>query len=276
MVIDSHQHFWKYNKAEYGWISEELTVLKRDFLPVDLKPLMAKNTIDGCIAVQARQTIEETEWLLEISDANSAVKGVVGWVPLCTSECSASLDRFSESSNLVGVRHVIHDEVDDDFILRRDFNEGIRELGSRKLVYDILIFEKHLPQTIQFVDQHPNLKFVVDHIAKPKICASKFDSAWAENILELSKRTNVACKLSGMVTEVIDSKWDSHLLKPYFDTVLEAFGPDRLMAGSDWPVCLLRAEYTQWHQTIRSMIKSLSEDEQSNILGLNACRIYNI
>jgi len=276
MKIDSHQHFWKYDPAEYGWISEEHTVLKRDFLPVDLEPLMAENNIDGCIAVQARQTIEETEWLLEISDANSTVKGVVGWVPLCTSECSASLDRFSENSNLVGVRHVIHDEEEDDFILRRDFNEGVRELESRKLVYDILIFEKHLPQTIQFVDQHPNLQFVVDHIAKPKISTATFDATWAENIFELSKRTNVTCKLSGMVTEVIDSRWDPHLLKPYFDAVLGAFGPDRLMAGSDWPVCLLRAEYTQWHQTIRSMIESLSEDEQSKILGLNACRIYRI
>ena len=276
MKIDSHQHFWRYDPTEYGWISEQHTVLKRDFLPVDLEPLMAETNIDGCIAVQARQTIDETEWLLEISDANPAVMGVIGWVPLCRTDLNASLERLNENPKLVGVRHVIHDEKDNNFILRRDFNQGIRQLGPRNLVYDILIFEKHLPQTIQFVDQHPNLQFVVDHIAKPKICSARFDSTWAENILELSKRTNVACKLSGMVTEVIDSRWSPNLLKPYVDTVLEAFGPDRLIAGSDWPVCLLRAEYTRWHQTILSMTESLSEYEQSNILGQNACRIYNI
>jgi L-fuconolactonase len=276
MKIDSHQHFWKYDAAEYAWISQEQTILQLDFLPSDLDPILEENGIDGSIAVQARQTIEETRWLIELSEENPKVKGVVGWVPLCRTDLNASLDLFTENTKLVGVRHVIHDEEDDDFILRKDFNEGIRELESRKLIYDILIFEKHLPQTIQFVDQHPNLKFVVDHIAKPKISAAAFDSTWAENILELSKRTNVACKLSGMVTEVIDSRWDANLLQPYVDTVLEAFGPDRIMAGSDWPVCLLRAAYTQWHQTIRSMIESLSEDEQSKILGLNACRIYRI
>lgn len=276
MKIDSHQHFWKYNPSEYTWISEQHTALKRDFLPVDLAPLLEENGVDGCIAVQARQTIEETLWLLELADAHSEIKGVVGWVPICSSDLNASLDQFNENSKLAGIRHVIHDEKDDDYILGEDFNRGIRQLGPRNLVYDILIFEKHLPQTLQFVDQHPNLQFVVDHIAKPKISAAAFDKTWQKNILELSQRENVACKLSGMVTEVIDPQWDSSLLQPYFDTVLEAFGPDRLMAGSDWPVCLLRAEYTQWHQTLGAAIQSLSQDEQLDILGNTATRIYKL
>ncbi len=276
MKIDSHQHFWKYDAAEYAWISREQTVLQRDYLPSDLDPLLEENGIGGSIAVQARQTIEETRWLLELSESNPKVKGVVGWVPLCRTDLNASLDLFSGNPKFVGVRHVIHDEKDDDYILREDFNQGIRQLGPRDLVYDILIFEKHLPQTIQFVDQHPNIQFVVDHIAKPRISSSAFDKNWQKSILSLSKRENVACKLSGMVTEVIDPQWSPSLLRPYFDTVLEAFGPARLLAGSDWPVCLLKAEYTHWHQTLCASIQSLSEDEQLDVLGNSASRIYKL
>lgn len=276
MKIDSHQHFWEYTPAEYGWISEQHAAIKRDFLPSDLDPLLETNGIDACIAVQARQSIEETRWLLEIADSNLKVKGVVGWLPLCTSELISSLDQFSNNPRLVGVRHVIHDEKDDDFILRKDFNRGIQELGLRNLVYDILIFEKHLPQTIEFVDQHPNLQFVVDHIAKPRISTDAFDTSWQKNIVELGKRENVACKVSGMVTEVVDPQWNSDLLEPYIQTVIKAFGPSRLLAGSDWPVCLLRAEYTLWYRTLCLAIKSLSEDEQSDILGETATRIYKL
>jgi len=276
MKIDAHQHFWKYDPAEYRWISEEDVVLKRDFLPTDLDPLLRENGIDGCIAVQARQTIEETRWLLELAASHSKVKGVVGWVPLCEPNVAESLDRFSQSPFLVGLRHVVQDEPDDHFILREDFNQGVNELASRNLVYDILIFAKHLPQTIEFVDRHPELSFVLDHIAKPRIQAHSFDTQWQKGMLELGKRENVACKLSGMVTEVVGDHWEASLFIPYFETVLEAFGPARLMAGSDWPVCLLRSEYSRWHQTIRSLIRPLSASEQSAILGENATRVYQL
>lgn len=276
MKIDAHQHFWKYDPAEYEWISEEHSVLKRNFLPADLDPLLEENEIDGCIAVQARQSIEETRWLLELAASHHRVKGVVGWAPLCEPDIAERLDRYSQNSQLVSIRHVIQDEPDDHFILREDFNRGIQELAPRNLVYDILIYAKHLPQTITFVDRHPNQSFVLDHIAKPTIRAAAFDTGWQKRMLELGKREHVACKLSGMVTEVADATWETPLFEPYFETVLNAFGPNRLLAGSDWPVCLLRAEYTQWHQTIRAMIGSLSENEQSAILGENAARIYNL
>jgi L-fuconolactonase len=239
-----------------------------------LQPLLKENNLDGSIAVQARQTIAETNFLLGLASNNSIIKGVVGWVPLCETDVEGVVEKYAAEKNIVGFRHVIHDEPDDLFILRKDFNNGIKCLKNHSLCYDILIFEKHLPQTIKFVDQHPEINMVIDHIAKPRISHSKFDHNWAENIKQLAARENVTCKLSGMVTEVIDGKWDTSLLQPYFDIVLEAFGPDRLMFGSDWPVCLIQSNYTKWVDTIKSFISSLSLLEQSAIMGGNVKRIY--
>ncbi len=223
-----------------------------------MQPLLKENNLDGSIAVQARQTIAETNFLLGLASNYSIIKGVVGWLPLCETDVEGMIEKYAAEKNIVGFRHVIHDEPDDLFILRKDFNNGIKCLKHHSLCYDILIFEKHLPQTIKFVDQHPEIKMVIDHIAKPRISNSKFDHTWAENIKQLSARENVTCKLSGMVTEVIDGKWDKALLQPYFDIVLEAFGPDRLMFGSDWPVCLIQSNYTKWFDTINSLIASLT------------------
>ena len=274
MKIDSHQHFWQYNEFDYVWMSEAHNVIKKNFLPDDLQPLLKENNLDGSIAVQARQTIAETIFLLGLASNNSIIKGVVGWVPLCETDVEGMIERYAAEKNIVGFRHVIHDEPDDLFILRKDFNNGIKCLKNHSLCYDILIFEKHLPQTIKFVDQHPEINMVIDHIAKPRISLSKFDHTWAENIKQLAARENVTCKLSGMVTEVIDGKWDTSLLQPYFDIVLEAFGPDRLMFGSDWPVCLIQSNYTKWVDTIKSFITPLSLFEQSAIMGGNVKRIY--
>ena len=274
MKIDSHQHFWQYNEVDYVWMGEVHNAIKKNFLPNDLQPLLKENNLDGSIAVQARQTIAETNFLLGLASNNSIIKGVVGWVPLCETDVEGMIEKYAAEKNIVGFRHVIHDEPDDLFILRKDFNNGIKCLKNHSLCYDILIFEKHLPQTIKFVDQHPEIKMVIDHIAKPRISNSKFDHTWAENIKQLSARENVTCKLSGMVTEVIDGKWDTSLLQPYFDIVLEAFGPDRLMFGSDWPVCLIQSNYTKWFDTINSLIASLTLFEQSAIMGGNAKRIY--
>ena len=274
MKIDSHQHFWQYNEVDYVWMGEVHNAIKKNFLPDDLQPLLKENNLDGSIAVQARQTIAETNFLLGLASNNSIIKGVVGWVPLCETDVEGVVEKYAAEKNIVGFRHVIHDEPDDLFILRKDFNNGIKCLKNHSLCYDILIFEKHLPQTIKFVDQHPEIKMVIDHIAKPRISHSKFDHTWAENIKQLAARENVTCKLSGMVTEVIDGEWNASLLQPYFDIVLEAFGPDRLMFGSDWPVCLIQSNYTKWVDTIKSFISSLSLLEQSAIMGGNVKRIY--
>ena len=274
MKIDSHQHFWQYNEVDYVWMGEVHNAIKKNFLPNDLHPLLKENNLDGSIAVQARQTIAETIFLLGLASNNSIIKGVVGWVPLCETDVEGMIERYAAEKNIVGFRHVIHDEPDDLLILRKDFNNGIKCLKNHSLCYDILIFEKHLPQTIKFVDQHPEINMVIDHIAKPRISLSKFDHTWAENIKQLAARENVTCKLSGMVTEVIDGKWDTSLLQPYFDIVLEAFGPDRLMFGSDWPVCLIQSNYTKWVDTIKSFITPLSLFEQSAIMGGNVKRIY--
>lgn len=276
MKLDSHQHFWVINDTDYVWMSDAHSPIKRDFLPSDLEALSAVSGIDGCVAVQARQTIEETQWLLDLAEQNNFIRAVVGWIPLLEDDAAPWLDQFAAQPRLAGVRHVVHDESDDNFILRDDFNAGIKQLAAHSLVYDLLIFAKHLPQTVRFVDRHPSQSFVVDHIAKPTIQQDSFDQSWADGIRELAERENVSCKVSGMLTEVRDLAWDINLLQPYFDTILEAFGSQRIMFGSDWPVCLLRTEYSGWVQIAADLAASLSTDEQAAFWGENAARIYAI
>ncbi len=274
MKIDSHHHLWAINDTDYVWMSEEHAAIRRDFLSADLEAVLDDSGIDGSVAVQARQMVGETEFLLAIADATPRIKAVVGWVPLGENGGEPWLEKFSAHPKLRGVRHVVHDEPDDDFILRPDFNAGIRNLAKYRLLYDILIFWKHLPQTIEFVDMHPDQPFVVDHIAKPRIAAGNFDSEWAEGIRELAKREHVSCKVSGMLTEVRGETWDLDLLRPYFETVYEAFGPQRVMFGSDWPVCLLRSSHAGWTGICRNLTEPLAPAEQSAFWGGNAARIY--
>lgn len=274
MRIDSHQHFWKYHQEDYPWMTDAHQAIRRDFLPEHLEPLLQSNEISGCIAVQAMQQLRETDFLLSLASENSFIKGVVGWVPFCDSAVEAHIERYSNNPSLVGFRHIIQDERDDNFMLRSDFNAGIRLLKRYSLKYDLLIFERQLPQSIQFVDMHPELSIVLDHIAKPNIRQATFDKNWAKNIQELAKREQVSCKLSGLVTEVKDADWNIDILQPYFDTVLAAFGANRLLFGSDWPVCLLRSEYNEWVSTVHTLISRLSPSEQSAIMGGNAARIY--
>ena len=273
MKIDSHHHFWRYDPVEYGWIDEAMRVIRRDFLPEDLRAEIARAGIEGVVSVQASQSLAETQWLLELADRNDFIKGVVGWVELSSSQVGEDLERFAANPKFKSVRHVIQGEPDDSFILRGDFNRGIRELNKFSLAYDILILERHLPQTIRFVDAHPDQVFVLDHIAKPRIRDSAFEP-WNTNIRELARRPNVYCKVSGVVTEADYATWTAALLKPYFDTVLEAFGPGRLMFGSDWPVCLMRSTHTNWVETVRSLIAPLSISEQAAIMGGTAERVY--
>lgn len=276
MRIDSHHHLWAINDTDYVWMGEAHGAIRRDFLPADAAGNFAAAGIEGSVVVQARQMIAETEWLLELAEGHEWMRGVVGWVPLLEDGGEPFLERFAAHPKLRGVRHVVHDEPDDHFILRRDFNEGVGRLAGCGLVYDILIFARHLPQTIEFVDRHPGQVFVVDHLAKPVIRRDHFDAVWAEGMRELAQRENVSCKVSGMVTEVRDAEWDVDLLRPYFETALEAFGPGRLMFGSDWPVCLLRAEYRAWVGCVEALAATLGEDEQAAFWGGNAGRIYGL
>jgi L-fuconolactonase len=273
--IDAHNHFWRYRADEYGWIGEAMAIIRRDFLPSDLLVNLRAAGINGTIAVQARQTVEETEWLLQLSDTHDFIRGVIGWVPLSEPDVKAVLERLCEHQRLKGVRHVIHDEPDDEFILGANFNKGIQQLQSFGLIYEVLIFERHLPQTIQFIDRHPSQIFVVDHIAKPKIRTREL-SPWRERIVELARRDNVCCKISGMVTEASWTEWKPDDLKPYFDTVLGAFGVRRLMFGSDWPVLLVASSYTLWADSVRSFISHLSSAEQDRIMGGTAIEVYKL
>ncbi len=236
MLLDSHQHFWNYTEPEYPWIPKG-SPLQRDWLPQDLAPLLAQSGLDASIAVQARQTLGESRWLLNLADHYPLIKGVVGWVDLRSDRVEQQLAELSKHPKFVGVRHVVQEEPDDDFMLGPDFLRGIGRLKQFKLTYDILIYPKQVRAAIELVDRLPEQPFVLDHIAKPSIRNGTL-SPWREQIRELAKSPRVFCKVSGMVTEADHERWKPSDFKPYLDVVFEAFGENRLMYGSDWPVCL--------------------------------------
>jgi L-fuconolactonase len=273
--IDAHHHLWRYSPAEYGWIDETMEMIRRDFLPHDLLAEIQAAAVDGTVAVQARQTLDETEWLLDLADATPEIRGVVGWAPIAGEEFPGVMERFDGREKLKGLRHVIQAERDENYILREDFNSGIRALKGSGLVYDILIFERHLPQTIEFVDGHPDQVFVLDHIGKPAIAGGLVEP-WATRLCKLAERPNVWCKVSGLVTETDWKGWTPESLKPYLDTVVEAFTPQRLMAGSDWPVCLVASGYTQWWNTLRTYFSNFSEAERNAVFGGNSVAVYGL
>ena len=275
MRLDAHQHFWKYNPADYGWIDDKMAALRRDLLPQDLEPLLAAEGLDGSIAVQARQSLEETRWLLELAAHNEIVKGVVGWVDLRSLDLPAQLHQFAQNPRLVGVRHVVQDEPDDEFMLRREFRRGIARLREYNLAYDILVFPRQLPAAIKLVREFPNQRFVLDHIAKPLIAEGRI-SPWDHDIAELAEADNVWCKLSGMVTEARWHDWKAEDFRPYLDVVMNAFGPARTMIGSDWPVCTVSASYGRTLGLVRDYISKLTSSERDAILGENCARFYAI
>jgi L-fuconolactonase len=275
MIVDSHHHFWHYNLAEYGWIDDGMAKIRRDFLPDDLRQDMAAAGVDAVVSVQARQSVKETHWLLDLAAANDFIAGVVGWVPLVSPSLPATLEEFAAHPKLVAVRHVLQDEPDPAYMLREDFQAGIRALRDFNLTYDILVFERHLPQTIEFVDRHPTQPFVVDHMAKPRMRQREIEP-WSRHMRELAKRPHVSCKLSGLTTEVGRPNWTVADLRPYVDVVLESFGPDRVLFGSDWPVCLVACDYPRWMATVQELIADLSPTERSAILGGNARRVYRL
>ena len=273
--IDAHHHLWRYTPEEYGWIDESMQALQRDFLPADLKAALATAGIDGTIAVQARQTLDETRWLLDLADGCDAIRGVVGWADIAGEEFPACMEEFDGRAKLKGLRHVIQGEKDEHYILREDFNSGIRTMAGSGLVYEILIYDRHLADTIYFVDDHPDQPFVLDHMAKPLIAAGALEP-WASSMMELGLRENVWCKVSGMVTEADWKTWTPEKLKPYLDVAVEAFGPERLMAGSDWPVCLVASGYTQWWNVLRDYFAPFSETERAQVFGGTAVEVYGL
>ena len=274
-TIDAHHHLWRYSAAEYGWIDEDMAALRSDFLPSDLKSAMESAGIDGTIVVQARQTMDETRWLLDVADATDAIRGVVGWAPIAGEDFPGCMEEFDGRAKLKGLRHVIQDERDPHYILREDFNSGIRTMLDSGLVYEILIFERHLEDAIHFVDEHPHQPFVLDHIAKPLIAAGRLEP-WAMRMRELGRRPNVWCKLSGLVNEANWKTWTPETLRPYLDVAVEAFGPTRLMAGSDWPVCLLAIEYAQWFELLSTYFAGFSEPERAAVFGGTAIEVYGL
>jgi L-fuconolactonase len=275
MRIDSHQHFWHYSPAEHAWMSDEMRQLKRDFLPEHLESLLKSIGLDGCIAVQARQTLEETRWLLELSERHSFIKGVVGWADLCSADLPRQLETFATHPKFVGVRHIVQDEPDDEFMLRAEFMDGISQLRRLDLTYDLLLYPRHIRAAAQLVQKFPEQPFVLDHMGKPRI-AEGLVSPWREDLRELASSQNVFCKLSGMLTEAKWNQWKPDDFTRYFDSAVEAFGPERLMVGSDWPVCLLSGDYAATMQIVIDSIQQFQPAVQAGILGENCARFYGI
>ncbi len=274
MKLDSHQHFWSYDAAQYPWIPPG-SPLHRDWLPDDLAPLLAAPGLDGCIAVQARQTVEESRWLLTLADHAPIIRGVVGWVDLRSERVEEQLAELAPHAKFRGVRHVVQDEPDDRFMLSADFLRGIGKLKAFGLTYDILIFPKQLPAAIELVRRFPEQPFVLDHIAKPAIKDGTLEP-WAAQIRELAKAPNVMCKISGMVTEAKHGAWRAEDFRPYLDVVFECFGVERLMFGSDWPVCLLSGSYPEVVGLVHDYASHLDAVQQATLFGGNAARFYGL
>jgi L-fuconolactonase len=275
MRIDAHQHFWKFHPDHQTWMTADMEVLRRDYLPAELKPLLTAIGFDGTIAVQARQMLEETEWLLKLAEEHDFIKGVVGWVDLRSPELPGQLECYAKHPRLVGVRHVIHDEQDDRFMLLPEFRRGIAQLREFGLTYDLLLFPKHLPVAVELVAEFPTQPFVLDHIAKPAIRAGQV-SPWREDLMRLARFPNVFCKLSGMVTEAKWKQWRPEDFHRYLDIVIEAFGAGRVMTGSDWPVCTLSGNYVSTMNIGSDYAQQFPAEDRDAILGGNCARFYGI
>jgi L-fuconolactonase len=274
LKIDAHQHFWRYSPATHSWIDDSMAALKRDFLPDDLEPLLRASGFDGCVAVQAQQDEAETQWLLDLADAQAFVRGVVGWADLCADDARDRLRALSLHPKLRGVRHVVQDEPDG-FMARPEFRRGIAALAEFGLTYDILVYASQLREAVDVTIAFPEQPFVLDHIGKPDIRGGGFDP-WARGIAALSRQKNVWCKLSGMVTEADWSAWTAEELAPYIDVVFDWFGPGRTMIGSDWPVCTLAGAYQGVMDVPRDRIARLSAEDQAAVLGGNAMKFYGL
>lgn len=273
MIIDSHQHFWTFDPIRDSWITDEMSVIQRSFYPEDLQPTLQQNGIDACIAVQADQSLSETRFLLDLATKNDFVKAVVGWIDLQADAIDEQLSEWKSEKKLAGFRHVLQAEPDTEYVLRPSFLRGISKLKKHGFTYDILIFPKHLVTAQKFVAQFSDQPFVLDHIAKPYIKAGLID-VWERDIKSLAKFENLQCKVSGIITEADWKKWDYEQIKPFLDVVFDAFGTDRIMFGSDWPVCLVAGDYSQVKEIIETYMKDFSISEKAKVFGENAARFY--
>jgi L-fuconolactonase len=275
MRIDSHQHFWRYDPGQYGWISDEMAALRRDFLPSDLSPLLKAAGIDGTVAVQARETLEETEWLLDLAKQHDFIRGVVGWVDLCAENVREPLRRYAGRRKFKGVRHIVEAVPDVEFLLRPAFRRGIRALAEFGLTYDLLLRPVHLPVAAKLVREFPDQRFVVDHMGKPPIRDAAI-SPWREDMASLARFDNVYCKLSGMATEAHWRRWKPTDFTPYLDVIMRCFGDDRVMVGSDWPVCTLSADYRSAMAIVIDYVEKMPATAQDKIFHDNCSRFYRL
>ncbi len=275
MIIDAHQHFWNYEPVKHEWIDDDMAVIRRDFLPSDLEKVYRDTGVDGCVAVQADQTRVETDFLLDLASKNNFIKGVVGWVDLRADNLEGLLEHYKEHELLKGFRHVVQGEPDHNFLLRPNFLKGISTLEKYNYTYDILVFPHQLGAVLEFVNQFPNHKFVIDHIAKPYIKDGFYDG-WASLMKDIATHENVYCKLSGMITEADYTTWTPTQIHPYMNLVLESFGSKRTMFGSDWPVCLVAGNYKRVKELVTEFIAAMSSTEQDAIMGGNAIEFYSL
>lgn len=274
MRIDAHQHFWQYDPVKGGWITDEMQVIRQDFMPGDLKPLLDSHDIDGCVTVQADQSEKENEFLLELAEQNTWIKGVVGWLDLKADNLSDRITHYKQYEQFKGVRHILQEEPEG-FMMDPKFIAGVTQIGASGLTYDILTTENQLEEAVSFVKALPEMPLVIDHISKPNIAQASYDH-WAKHMLKLSEFQHVNVKISGMITEADWKEWRVKDIKPYVDFCLENFGPERLMYGSDWPVCLIAGEYDQVIYAIKACLAELSISEQEAIYGKTASLFYKL
>jgi L-fuconolactonase len=273
-IIDTHQHFWNYDPTRHDWINENMQVIRKDFLPEQLAPLLKENYVDGCISVQVDQTKEETAFLLALAKENSFIKGVVGWVDLNSTELEAALASYTDTKILKGFRHILQAEPKG-FMLAPSFKKGIDALTKYNYTYDLLIYETQLAEANTLIKQLPELPIVIDHIAKPNIKKGDSDD-WKKEIKAIAQYPNLYCKISGMATEAHWDTWTMDTLKPYIDTVVEAFGTERIMFGSDWPVCLVASSYEKWLKGLQNYFNTFSISEQEAFFANNAINFYKL
>lgn len=275
MRIDAHQHFWDLNRFPYPWMPAAPSPLRRNFLPEDLRPILERNSFDGSIAVQATTSFEEAPWLLQLAETHSMVLGVVAWVDLTDPQLGSTLDQLQAHPKFKGVRHPVHDESDDRWLLRPDVLRGLKELARRKIPYDLLLRPQHLPVVMQLMDRVPSLDMVVDHIAKPPIAKAQTND-WAQDMERLARGSHIHVKLSGMITEAEWNSWTSDELKPYVEHVWKLFGPERCMFGSDWPVCLSAGTWKQVLAAVTQALGPVPQAERNKAMGETAARFYKL
>jgi len=273
-MIDSHQHFWKYHPERHGWITDDMRAIRRDFQPTDLKPLLEKNNFEGCVVVQVDQTEEETLELVSLANQHSFIKGVVGWIDLRNENLASRLDYFSSLKNLKGFRHIVQGEKPG-FLTQPSFIKGVQTLEQYGFTYDLLVYHHQLPEALGFLKKIHSTRIVIDHIAKPSIATNDIRD-WEKYMSAAAVLPNVYCKVSGMVTEAKWQGWKYEDFVPYLDVVFNVFGTERLMYGSDWPVCLVAASYDVQFSIISKYLKDFSSSEKTNVLGANAKRFYNL